>query len=241
MPQSNLLQSLVETIKQWQALPYEEHISLRAGNMSLFDERIVIRSEEDYLLAMEIRNYLGAVWCAVSTTSPEFDQIHSLNVTWDTALNKYNKGLEIKDPETKAIAKYLLWHQCYVIINAGDVVHEAMKRSLLYRERNDDGTPGKNVLIVGLNYPVGDNVFRRDSKGREKRVYTKTIGRMGIYLKPYYLSKLSEVDLDSLPLLPENYYPTTIGDAKGSIKGITLSAKEKGMVARLFTRAQKAA
>ena len=210
---------------------YQERQKRVVDNIGLFEGKIVIRDEQDYRLARLIRSVVSSAWCFAATGSAEFDRIHEISKAWDQALRKYNQALLLKkDSFDKALAKYLLWNKMFTGVDVLEVLKYAVMRDLLRKGVNGD------FYVIGLQYKVGDNVFKVDSKGRESRIYVDTIGRQAIEVSDYYSRIIKELSLeDQLPQLCDTYYPTGIGDNKGGIRTVTLTRPEKVKIFNHFS------
>lgn len=188
-----------------------------------------LKTEEDYRRARAVKKAVSSLECfAFNSKHPARDRIALIEDRWGHALYRYNQKRLIKDPTTKALARYLLWNRHFIAIDPKRVMNEARKRNILRRTENNQ------VMVIGLQMKVGDNVFRVDRSGRHHRTYCTTIGHQAFAVGRHYAQAVDAGWIEGLDLIDPQCNLTDVGDRKNSARPIHLLASEQQRVWGLF-------
>ena len=212
----------------------------QARNEALFDallsaEMPVKTTELTACEHYSLLNKIDGVDCYLfNSGQSKRDGVDVLNKKRDmlvSTLSRFSKSCQIKDHATRAAARYLLWGKYYAVINRNDVLRYLKKQGALRVQRTGEHT---ELYIIGLHGKVGNNVFSIDRRGREHRLYNETCSTMAFPCG--YGDMPDKADfLDGIPVL-ETYRTTyTIADAKGCVRPIRLTRKERETILQLFT------
>lgn len=198
-----------------------------------------IRNEEQYSGAREVKSLLASLSCfTFNTGHPENDRVWRLEALWGRALARYNQRYLIRDHETRAIARYLLWSRYWPGVDPRQVLDEAKRRAVLRKGKASGlGTPNAHLYVVGLEMKVGDNTFTVDNYGRHYRHYHRTCARQAFHLGEA-LDRAGIAAAASwfadVPELGAAWTETAIGDGKFAARPIHLTRRECATVLRLF-------
>jgi hypothetical protein len=198
-----------------------------------------IADEKQYRYARAVKSMLASLSCfTFNTKHPEDDRVWRLESEWGRELARYNRRFLVKDHETRAIARYLLWPRYWPGVDHRQLFDEAKRRGLL-RKRRPQGRGDLDfcLYVVGLEMKVGDNTFTVDRHGRHYRHYNRSCARQAFHMaKPLDLAGPEDEAtwLADVPALGENWTETSLGDGKFVARPVHLTRRERTTILRLF-------
>ena len=190
-----------------------------------------ILTEDDYLAAMTVKSALASLYCfAFNNDLPEFKAVSAAEARWALAMHRYNQRFLISDPETRAVARYLVGNRFYARLDARLVVIDAKKRGIL--RRAGDG----RICVVGLYTKTGNNLLSVDDRGRQHRTYVDDIGRQAHLVGQRYEDAAEHLPgfCATMLALSRTYHVVDFGDRKGAARYPGLRSQERAAILRLF-------
>lgn len=209
--------SYVETRENWLT---------KLDKIKKIAEEIKVRTFEEYDKAMNLKKVIGSLFCYCFNNKKDlYNEVGNTEDIVGRKLFNFVKRKVSKNPDVKAVCRYLLSMRYYPSQNEEKIFNFLLEHDVLRREKDRD-----TILVVGLHGKVGDNVFTMDNRGRHHRQYVESCALQAIYISNSRFRKYAEEHIDLIPILDDRYTTVSARDGKHCIRPVRLRRREINFV-----------